>query len=199
MKKIFLLLMIVVIIFIHTGARAFVVKNIDLKLKDNETSIVFLKLKSSTSLLISTNNSSDLFILDYKNLDNLDEALKIFKSKPSLFYLKNDIDRKIDNIHITKENDTFKFQIANYMLCIYNRAQKNSCDFVYLRNLDKEFTINDNISAIFYDEDIDKKFLKEVEESWVESNIVSKESFTILKLNEESYNVVIVPSTNLNN
>ena len=34
-----------------------------------------------------------------------------------------------------------------------------------------------------------------IQESWVESNIVSIDSFTILKIDEESYNVVVVPST----
>ena len=65
--------------------------------------------------------------------------------------------------------------------------------------LNKEFYVNENTSVIFYDDEIDKKWLKQVQESWIESNIVSRDSFTILKLSEEFYNVTIVPSTNSHN
>ena len=63
-------------------------------------------------------------------------------------------------------------------------------------NLDEEFEVTENISAIFYDDRIDEKWLRNVQESWVDNNIVSTDSFTILKLNEDSYNIVVVPSTN---
>ena len=55
----------------------------------------------------------------------------------------------------------------------------------------------DRFSAVFYDEDIDDDKLKVVQESWVDNAIVSKNSFTILKLYENSYNILVVPSTNV--
>ena len=85
------------------------------------------------------------------------------------------------------------------MLCVYDNVPKGSCDFVYLMHLNQEFYVNENTSVIFYDDAIDKKWLKQVQESWIESNIVSDDSFTILKLREEYYNVVIVPSTKSHN
>lgn len=197
MKKVAVLLSIMIMVFIHIDTRAFVAKHIDLKLRDNEASIVFLRLKDSKSLLINDIDTSNLFILDYKSDDGIKNALKIFDSHPDIFYLKRSIEKKVDNIYITKQNGMFKFRINNYTLCIYdnNETVIKNCDFLYLMNLNKSFIPSENISTIFYDDDISKKWLLEVGESWIDSHIVASDSFTILKLNEESYNVVIVPST----
>ncbi len=197
MKKVIVLGIILFLVFLHFDTRAFVAKHIDLKLKDNETSIVFLRLKNSKSLLINTVDNSNLFVLDYKNDEGIDDAVKIFDSQPDVFYLKNSLEKKVDNIYITRKNGMFRFRINNYTLCIYddNGYELRSCDFVYLMNLNKSFSVDENISTIFYDDDISKKWLSEVQESWIDNHIVSTDSFTILKLNEESYNVVVVPST----
>ncbi len=197
MKKVIVLSIILFLVFLHFDTRAFVAKHIDLKLKDNETSIVFLRLKNSKSLLINTLDNSNLFVLEYKNDEGIKEAVKIFDSRPNVFYLKNSLEKKVDNIYITRKNGMFRFRINNYTLCIYddNGYEMKSCDFVYLMNLNKSFLVDENISTIFYDDDISKKWLLEVQESWIDNRIVSTDSFTILKLNEESYNVVVVPST----
>ncbi len=197
MKKVLILLLIMLVTFINIDIKAFMAKKIDLKIKDNETSIVFLRLPNSKSLLINDEDSSNLFILDYKNSKGLNEALKIFDSEPSIYYLKKSVDRKIDNIYIYKQKDMLKFRINNYTLCIYDRTnqQVNNCDFIYLMELKREFEVNENVLGIFYDDAIAKKWLKNVQESWIDNNIVSTDSFTILKLNEEAYNIVIVPST----
>ena len=190
MKKVIVLGIILFLVFLHFDTRAFVAK-------DNETSIVFLRLKNSKSLLINTVDNSNLFVLDYKNDEGIDDAVKIFDSQPDVFYLKNSLEKKVDNIYITRKNGMFRFRINNYTLCIYddNGYELRSCDFVYLMNLNKSFSVDENISTIFYDDDISKKWLSEVQESWIDNHIVSTDSFTILKLNEESYNVVVVPST----
>ncbi len=197
MKKGIVLFIILFLIFLHVDIRAFVAKNIDLKLRDNETGIVFLRLNNSKSLLINDVETSNLFILDYKNDEGIENAVKIFDSNPDIFYLKRSVDKKVDNIYITKVDGMYRFRINNYTLCIYddNECELKNCDFVYLMNLSKSFVPSENISTIFYDDDISKKWLLEVQESWVDSHIVGTDSFTILKLSEESYNVVIVPST----
>ena len=65
-----------------------------------------------------------------------------------------------------------------------------------VKNTLKIFNPNENIKNIFYDENINTKYLQIIEESWIDSTIVSKDSFTILKLTEENYNILVVPSTN---
>ncbi len=199
MKKIIIFLIITFCVLSHIDTRAFTAKHIDLRLKENEIGIVFLRLKHSNSLLITDNEKSSLFVLEYQNNEGIKEALKIFRQKPDIFYLQNNIDKKVGNIHVTKNENIFKFQINNYMLCVYDNISKGSCDFIYLMHLNKEFYLSENTSAVFYDDSINTKWLKQVQESWIESNIVSSDSFTILKLDEESYNVAIVPSTNSHN
>ena len=198
MKKIFFLMLVLFIILINTETKAFVTKKIDLKIKDDETSIVFIDLKNSKSLLINDEDDSNLFILKYENDRGLKEVLQIFESKPDIFYLNKSFNKKIDNIYIFNQKNLTKFRINNYTLCIYdnNDVKVNNCDFVYIINLSKEFILNENISAIFYDENTQSKYLKNVSESWIENTIISTDSFTILKLYEDSYNIIVVPSTN---
>lgn len=200
MKKILLLLLIMFMIFINVPTYAFNIKNIDLKVEDGDISIVFLRLKNSSSILITDNDNSNLFVLDYKNDKGLKDSLKIFNSHPNIYYLNKNLDKKVDDIYVVKNNDFFKFRINNYSLCVYkDNVTNNSCDFIYLMHLNKEFKLDENVSAIFYDDSINKKLLTQVQESWVDNNIVSTDSFTILKLREENYNIVVVPSTKVNN
>ena len=199
MKRIMLLIAILFLVLIHVDTRAFTCKHIDLNLKENEVGIVFLRLKNSKSLLINDLEVSNLFILDYKNDDGIKNVLNIFDSHPDIFYLKRSLEKKIDNVYITKIDGMFRIRVNNYTLCIYDNSSGNlkTCDFVYLMNLNKTFSIDENINTIFYDDDIDKRLLLNVRESWIDNHIVSTDSFTILKLIEESYNVVVFPSTKI--
>ena len=162
----------------------------------NEAGIIFIRLQNSKSLLINDLETSNLFILDYKNDDGIKTALNVFDSRPDIFYLNRSLEKKVDNIYITKRDGIFRVRVNNYTLCIYdNGGNVKNCDFVYLMNLNKPFSVDENISTIFYDDDIDKKLLLEVQESWIDNHIVGTDNFTILKLSEESYNVVTIPST----
>lgn len=196
MKKFLIFIFVLAIMIINIDTKAFIAKKIDLKIKDDETNIVFLKLRGSVSLLIKNEDNSNLFILEYKNDKGLKEAIKIFDDDCNIFYLNKDIDKQIDNIHVLKSKNVLNFRINNYTLCVYDGYMVNSCDFIYLPQLNKSFVINENLSAIFYDEDVDIKYLNDMRESWIEKAIVRKDSFTILKLYEDSYDILIVPSTN---
>lgn len=197
MKKVLILLLIIILTLFNVNTRALKAKKIDLRLESQEKAVVFLRLHDSISLLINDNDSSNLFILDYQNDKNIDQVLNVFDSNPNVYYLKNWQEKRIDDIYILKNKNEFKLRINNYTLCVVdNKKEVNNCDFVYLMRLNQEFYMSDNILAVFYDDSIDKKWLGQVQESWVDNNIVSTDSFTILKINEESYNIIIVPSTN---
>jgi len=196
MKRVLVLIIILYLVLMNVDTRAFVAKHIDLKLKENEAGIIFIRLQNSKSLLINDLETSNLFILDYKNDDGIKTALNVFDSRPDIFYLNRSLEKKVDNIYITKRDGIFRVRVNNYTLCIYdNGGNVKNCDFVYLMNLNKPFSVDENISTIFYDDDIDKKLLLEVQESWIDNHIVGTDNFTILKLSEESYNVVTIPST----
>lgn len=197
MKKVLILLLIIILTLFNVNTRALKAKKIDLRLESQEKAVVFLRLHDSISLLINDYDSSNLFILDYQNDKNIDQVLNVFDSNPNVYYLKNWQEKRIDDIYILKNKNEFKLRINNYTLCVVdNKKEVNNCDFVYLMRLNQEFYMSDNILAVFYDDSIDKKWLGQVQESWVDNNIVSTDSFTILKINEESYNIIIVPSTN---
>lgn len=197
MKKIIVLITILSIILYNFDIKATNIKNIDLKIKEGETNIVFLKLKGSTSLLITDEDTANLFIIDYKNDSKIKESLEIFNSHPNIYFLKENLDTTISNVHVFKKNNQLKFRVNNYTLCIFSsKTHLNTCDFIYIRKIEEDIESLDKFSAIFYDEDIKDEKLRFIEESWVDNAIVSTDSFTILKLYEDSYNILIVPSTN---
>ncbi len=197
MRKGLILLLIMILILFNVDTRALRAKKIDLRLMEQEKAVVFLRLSGSISLLINDGDNSNLFILEYKNDNNLNQALQVFDSNPDIYYLKNMTEKRIDDIYVLKDRNGFKLMINNYTLCaVNNKKEVNNCDFVYLMQLNQEFYMSDNILAVFYDDGIDKKWLGQVQESWVDNNIVSTDSFTILKISEESYNIIVVPSTN---
>lgn len=197
MRRIFIVMVILGIIFYNTTTKATGVKRIDLKLQDNETNVVFLKLKHSNSLLFADDDESNLFVLDYDNDEGIKEALNVFGYKPDIYFLNNKSYRVFNNVHVFWESGLIRFRTNNYTLCVYDGAgEVFGCDFIYLKRVDKHFKYSDKFSAVFYDESIDDDKLQEVRESWVDNAIVSTDSFTILKLYENSYNILVVPSTN---
>lgn len=195
MKPLFLSFILLLVIVFNINTKAFRAKTIDLRIKDNEVDVVFIKLKGSISLLINDEDDSNLFIVKYKNDRGILDAVHIFKSNPNVFYLNKNIDSIIDNIHVFKQNDILMFRVNNYTLCINDQSSR-TCDFIYLLSLNKPFFVKNNVYNVFYDEDLDEMYLKNLKESWVDNTIVSSDSFTILKINEESYNILVVPSTN---
>ncbi|MBQ9011320.1 MAG: hypothetical protein IJ093_01570, partial [Bacilli bacterium] len=131
-----------------------------------------------------------------KSDKNLKETLNIFEIKPNIHFLKNKVDQTFGNVYVFKNEENLKFRVNNYTLCIFTKNQTNICDFLYIKQLKEEIKDIDKFSAIFYDEQIKDEYLKNLQESWLDSAIVSINSFTILKLYEDSYNILVVPSTN---
>jgi len=64
MKRVLVLIIILYLVLMNVDTRAFVAKHIDLKLKENEAGIIFIRLQNSKSLLINDLKTSNLFILD---------------------------------------------------------------------------------------------------------------------------------------
>ena len=195
MKKIMALIILLMIILMHTDIDASTAKRIDLQTKEDEVNIIFLKLKNSTSLLIDELGSSKLFFLKYENSEGVKKVLDIFNVKPEFFWMKNS-SGYIDNIYIQK-NKFIKIKINDYNLCIVeDEKEAKGCDFIYLLSLKENFIVDKQNTAVFYDENISDDYLLNINESWIESHIVSLDSFTILKLNKEEYTILVVPLAN---
>ncbi len=195
MKKIIALIIVLAIVLAHTNIDASTAKRIDLKTKEGEVNIIFLKLKNSVSLLIDELDYSKLFFIKYNNNEGVKKVLDIFNVEPEMFWLENS-SGYIDNLYIEKSN-YITININDYKLCIVeDEKEVYDCDFIYLLSLKDVFTVDKETTAVFYDEDIDDDYLTDINESWIESHIVSLESFTILKLNKEEYTILIVPLAN---
>lgn len=192
MKKIIILVVTLIIVLLHFDTKAYTAKRIDLRTKEDETSIVFLKQKDNISLLVDREKSSKLFLIKLENKEELKDSLDIFNVNPNISFLKDSLGYN-DDIYISKD-DYITMKIGDYNLCIVkNKAEVMNCDFVYLLELDKEFEVDEKILTVFYDENINDEYLGLINESWIDSHIVSTEGFTILKLNSEGYNILIVP------
>ena len=121
--------------------------------------------------------------------------MNIFDIKPKFFDIANS-EGYIDNVYIEKGKYTM-IKVQDYNLCIVSsKVETKDCDFIYLLSLDDIFMVNKNTTAVFYDENIKDEYLAEINESWIESHIVSLDSFTILKLNKEEYSIFVVPLAN---
>lgn len=195
MKKFIFLFLILFILFFNIHSSANNLKKIDLDIGDNEIFLVFMKLKNSTSLLLMDKNDSDLFIIKYKNDLDIKKNLMIFNSNPSIHFLEGKFSKKFRNAYVYLGKDRFSFRINNYTLCIYDNIHRNvkGCNFIYLISLNEDFAIPTNASIIFYDKDISAKFLEDTFESWTDSHMIDTESFSILKFDDESYSVMIIP------
>lgn len=193
MKK-FLLLVILFIVLINIDVKGQTAKRIDLKTKEGEVDVVFLKLKTNSSILINSLKESNLFFINYKNNRGIGDVLKIFDLKPNMYFL--DKNKYYKNIKVIN-NNLIKLSVSGYDICIVkNLKEVKGCDFIYLTDLKDEFTVNEDVLAVFYDENINTDYLLQVNESWIDSHIVSVDSFTILKLNKEEYNILVIPLAN---
>ena len=114
MRKGLILLLIMILILFNVDTRALRAKKIDLRLMEQEKAVVFLRLSGSISLLINDGDNSNLFILEYKNDNNLNQALQVFDSNPDIYYLKNMTEKRIDDIYVLKDKneDNEKFYVS---------------------------------------------------------------------------------------
>ena len=196
MKRIVVFLFLLVLFFGFVSTDASNVKKIDLNLQDGEVDVVFIKLKTSNSILFIGDQNSNLFVLDYINSNKLMESLKIFNTIPNIYYIQNKEYQRFNNVHVFYDG-MLKFRSNNYTLCVYEDNDKiNGCDFIYFKKVSNNLRINTDFAGVFYDEDINQKKLMIIQESWVDKAIVSTDSYTILKLYENSYDILVVPSTN---
>lgn len=194
MKKIF-----TICLFLLTGCTNTIpVFNNDI----NTPTITFIKKELSTSLLIYNNNETTLI-----ELENKDKIFTSDKIKINNLVLQNSImtDIDYDNKYILTNNlkindiliektDKLLININNNNLCIYDVNINESgnyelCDYIYiLNNEDKVFIkLNENNKVLFYNEHkmFSSNFLEQIYITWIDTNIISKNTITKLILDKE--------------
>lgn len=193
MKKIYLL----IIILLLTSCSAYKEEKEDYNYLEDNT-IRFIKTEDSVSFLINKDNKYYLLLLGNDNVDiEVDYLIKINNIKSKInskkeYYLDNNL--VLDNISFNK-NDKIEIRLNNKLFCIYikdlDKNNYNSCDYLYLYKIDKDFYISltSNLLVLFYDSytKFNYKFLYELASVWIDSYTIDNSSYTDLTILDNDF------------
>lgn len=209
MRKMILIMLIVIVECCYLSNRIVPVfiEKIDLKLKQNEIAIVNLYFNKNKGMLIKTNDTNILLLLDLNDKNKLLSNLDDFNIKVDylLSYYNYDIPchyKKILNnkleikeIGIYSNNDNIIINYQNHNFCILNDSyidNFNKCHYIYWDNPSDEIETNYEPELILYQK-LNEEFLEKTYDKWIDTYYVDPTYYTILKLNSSSYNVINIP------
>ena len=134
--------------------------------------------------------------LDYAFTDEL-----LYYNLKLSYNIKKSLDEiiNINNFSISKDENILKISNHEYNLCIYDvgiNSDLNNCDFVYFLNMNYQIDIDENLKAIFYEEDISNKFKESTYIKWIDNYEISNDNYNILKLSDDSYDIITIPIEN---
>ncbi len=218
MKKVIFILILLFIYFIMINKKletAFIEK-IDLNLLDDEVAVIFLSSDNYKTVLLRDNDATSLLVLDFKNSKNLIKNLNKFidKKLDNLFLIEQnkinlDIDYDIKDTlkesvnmgkyQIKKQDNIIEIKNNKYNLCLYNTGTNNdinNCDFIYFINMDFQLNMSENLRAVFYEKNIASKFKENTYIKWIDNYELSSDTYNILKLSKNSYDVITLPNEN---
>lgn len=196
MKKLIIILLVFFYFLILYKSTDLVFANkIDIQLKSNELALTFLSTNGGKSILIKSQNKNYLIIIDNINNKKLKKYLNIFNATNAKRYVL------IKNKKYLYHNQSIAYNIQiskniiklnQYNLCI-NSINNQKCDFVYLTN--NQNIDNVKATALFYDFSIDKDKIKGIYDNWIDLYEINSNTFTTIKIENNSYNIIIIPST----
>ena len=194
MKKIFLIIILCLsnIFIFYNRDKEVSIEKIDINLEFNELGIIFLDLNDSNTLLISLNNTSILYIIDYKDSTNLKKELNHLNKKIDFIVMNKEYDidinapKKIVNERLNINNIIFNngiYQSINYnnnSLCI----NSSNCDYAYYTT--NNIKVNNN-KVLFISKNI--KMSDKLYEEWVDIYKLNNSVYTVLKI-KDTYQVL---------
>lgn len=192
------------------------IEKIDLNLLDDEVAVIFLSSDNYKTVLLRDNDATSLLVLDFKNSKNLIKNLNKFidKKLDNLFLIEQnkinlDIDYDIKDTlkesvnmgkyQIKKQDNIIEIKNNKYNLCLYNTGTNNdinNCDFIYFINMDFQLNMSENLRAVFYEKNIASKFKENTYIKWIDNYELSSDTYNILKLSKNSYDVITLPNEN---
>lgn len=193
MKKFYLIILLIVVNFSLLYVKIFSnkLKKIDLNLKEGDLGIIILSLNSSKSLLLHKDDSFLLYTFQYEDDKDLESNISLFTDKVEYVFMnqeyslsypyKNVLDGLVVIQGIQLEPNRLHYQ--NQKFCI---NEDKNCDFVYLT---KEMDLKEDISVVFYDENLSDSYIEKLHEKWIDVYKVTNNGYTILVLNED-YEVI---------
>lgn len=218
MKRVIFILVLLLLYFIIINKKletAFIEK-IDLNLLDDELAIIFLSSDNYKTVLLRDNDTASLLVLDFNDSKHLLKNLNKFidKKLDNLFLIEPnkislDLDYEIKDIlkdsvnmgkyQINKYDNIIEINNNKYNLCLYNTGNNNNinnCDFIYFINMDFQLNMSENLRAIFYEKNIASKFKENTYIKWIDNYELSNDTYNILKLSKDSYDVITLPNQN---
>lgn len=217
MKKIIFILFLLLLYFflINRKLTTVFIEKIDLNLADDELAVIFLSSDSYKTILLKDKDETSLLVLDISNSKKLEKNINKFIDEriDYLFLntkeisldinysvkdvLNNEIN--VDNFTIRKNTNIIEINNYKYNLCIYNVGSNNdvsNCDFIYFINMDYQINMSENLKAVFYEKKVASKFKENTYIKWIDNYELSSDTYNILKLSKDSYDVITIPNEN---
>ena len=194
MKKIVLIIILCLsnIFIFYNRDKEVSIEKIDINLEFNELGIIFLDLNDSNTLLISLNNTSILYIIDYKDSTNLKKELNHLNKKIDFIVMNKEYDidinapKKLVNKRLNINNIIFNngiYQSINYnnnSLCI------NSSNCYYAYYTTNNIKVNNN-KVLFISKSANMN--DKLYEEWVDIYKLNNSVYTVLKI-KDTYQVL---------
>ncbi len=194
MKKIVLIIILCLsnIFIFYNRDKEVSIEKIDINLEFNELGIIFLDLNDSNTLLISLNNTSILYIIDYKDSTNLKKELNHLNKKIDFIVMNKEYDidinapKKLVNKRLNINNIIFNngiYQSINYnnnSLCI----NSSNCDYAYYTT--NNIKVNNN-KVLFISKSANMN--DKLYEEWVDIYKLNNSVYTVLKI-KDTYQVL---------
>ena len=190
MKRIILLIVLIIIncVMIYTKIESSNIKKIDLELEKEELGIVFFK----DLLLFEINNKNIVYLLNYTNDFKIKREISaLVKNIDYIIMNKNyktNINNKVildDKINLENINflydDYLQIIYKDYKLCV-DVKEINDCDFLFYTG-NNNIYVNENTKAIFYTNNIKRKYIDNTYNKWLDYYKVEKNMYNVIKLN----------------
>lgn len=193
MKKIYLILFLIVINCCLLYGKIFSskLKNIELKLKDEQIAIIILSLENNKSLLIKSYGSFLLYTFSYIDDQELELNVSLFTDKVDYIFMKEEYPLSyphkmyLDGLVVVQniQLEPNRVHYNNHTFCI---NEVENCDFTYLT---EEISFSGQVGTVFYDESLSDSYIETLHEKWMDVYKVTNDSYTILLLNQD-YEVI---------
>lgn len=199
MRRIILLIILVILycFIINEKAKDTFLEKIDLSLDENEIGVVIyndellFKIDDETTLILLNDAKGTTKFLNTFGINRINNLITYNDIIPNLNY---DNKYSVNNLYLKNmkmDKDNLKIMLHDYVFCIYEGGDTSNCTFIYLKNEVDDIKINNQNKAIFFKEK------KEIEEKlytkWIDSYALNDESYTIIKVGLDNFNIINVP------
>ncbi len=209
--KIFIIMLFLVTfcIFIHPNASQNTKYNI--KVKKDDSLLIFILNKNLNALYIKENNITSIVILNYSvndkqiekilNENNITNVDKLYNITPVMLKI---FDK--ESKFLTTKNNLISLKVGKDNFCIFNEEQYNidnnfkDCKFLYMFNF-KNDVLKDLIGnpyVIFqnYNNPLPILTQEQIYDDWTELYTIEKDYYTILKVSNKEFNIIVIPIVN---